>query len=133
MISKMSRAVVVLVVLSLACSVAIAVIAMRHTLPPGRLLGISGLAFWILVFVMSRILVVNRKSTPNASVSESDTAPKGGILKFAPTLGKLYLFSGGIAFLLGTMAPRYQISFFVAGGVTCCYGGYLLFFAKKSR
>jgi hypothetical protein len=131
--SKMSRAVLVFVLLSFVCSLAIAVAAMKHALPSGRLLGISALTFWVLVYVVFRYLGRNRKGTPDASLSQPVTTPNSGFLTSAPTLGKFYLLSGGIAILLGTMASRNQAAFFIAGAVTCCIGGYLIASAKKSR
>ena len=130
--SEMSRAILVFVLLSFVCSLAIAVAAMRHALPSGRVLGILALTFWVLVCVVFRYLIRNRKGTRDASFSQPVTTPKSGFLTSAPTLGKLCLFSGGIVILLGTMASRNQVAFFIAGAVTCCIGGYLIVSAKKS-
>jgi len=131
--SKMSKAILVSVLLSLVCSLAIAVAAMRHALPSGRLLGKLALTFWALVYVVFRRLIRNRKGTSDASFSRPVTMPKSDFLTSAPTLGKLYLFSGGIVIWLGTMASRNQVAVFIAGAVTCCIGGYLIVSVKKSR
>src|ERR1700680_3797646 len=128
--SKMPRSVLMFGLFSLAFSLAIAVAAMRHALPSGRLSGTLALVVWILAYVVCRYLVRNQ---PNAFSAQLTTPPKRGFVTFAPTLGKMYLFSGGAAILIGTMASRHQELFYTAGAVTCCFGGYLLFIGKKSK
>jgi hypothetical protein len=104
---------------------------MTHSLPSPKLLGIVFFAFWLLAYSAIRYSIRNRKGAPDGSLPQS--AAKKRVIASALFRGRLYLFSGGIAILLGTRISKYKEEFLIAGAVTFCFGCYFLLVAKKLR
>jgi len=119
--------------LSLVFSLTIAVETMRHSLPSPKLLGILFLAFLLLASFVVRRSIRRRMSAPDRCFVQTPAAVKNSFVTYASLRGRLFLFSGGIAILLGGLVPRDKAVFLVAGAVTCCFGCYFLLIAKKLR
>jgi hypothetical protein len=130
---KLLRALQVCLLLSIVFSLAIAAAETRHSLPFPRLLGTLFFALLLLAYGVVWYSIRSRIDTPGVSPTQSATTPKSGFIAGASFRGKVYLFSGGIAILLGLMVPRDKAAFLIAGAVTCCFGCYFLLIAKKFR
>jgi hypothetical protein len=130
---KVLRALQVCFSLALVLSLALAVAAMRHTLPNPRLLGVIFFAFLFLAYVVVQHSVRNRVSALGAPRSQSATAPRNGFIRAASFRGWFALFVGAIAILLGVVTSRDKEAFLIAGVASCCWGCYFLFVGKKLR
>ena len=106
---------------------------MRHTLPSPKLLAILFFAFLFLAYEVVRYSIRNRAYVSDDSLSQSGTTHKSGLVGAASLRARLYLFSGGIAILLGTMVSSYKEAFLIAGAATFSFGCYFLLVVKKLR
>jgi len=130
---KMPRVVIIFLLITFALSLAIAVAAMRDALPSARLLGVSALVFWVVVYVVFRYFVHNPKKTVDEYVPQANAAPKNRFIERAPVLGKFYIFSGAVVILLGMTATKNRDVFFTVGAVVWGFAGYLLWLGKSKR
>src|SRR4051812_18054858 len=101
--SKLSRALLVLLSLSLVWSLLIFVFGMKGTVS-WRLVATCSLAFWIVAYIVFRSYVRKWKINPDTSDSQFSIARQGGFVALASRLAKLYVVTGTASILLGVMA-----------------------------
>lgn len=117
----------IVVGLALAGSMAIAGAILWRFLTPKSVISVLGLIFLSSAYIWIRFLLPRLKS-PAQHTRESMSR----FAIFASTRGMLHLFSGGAGILIGLFPTRLQLPFFAAGLVTCGFGIYWLYLAKRS-
>jgi len=96
-----------------------------------RMLGILSLTFWAATYIVFRYLLADRLMVNDATAPHPAGGSKQDLRTKFSGRGNQFLVSGLIAILLGTVAPRHQIAFFIAGAVVCCYGAYFLYLGTR--
>ena len=135
---KILRALTIIFSLALVFSflVIFASMVTRPTALHGRILVALFIGLWIFGSLLMRRYAREYRTSVDRSQPLPANAFRSAFAKLGFRVGTLFLISGTVAALLGILlriaGSKYAISFLVPGIGVFCYGGYLLFLAKKS-
>jgi hypothetical protein len=127
--STLTFTLIVFFVSGLVFSIAIAVGAMRETLPSGVLLGTAVLSFWLIVLAGS--MAFGKRLFPMKDQENQTNEHAAAYFARARKMGTRFLVTGPLGILASLLLPRQQLPLLMAGIVVSCLGLYLVTTSKK--
>lgn len=126
---KLTVTVIVVFLSGLIFSIAIAVGAMRGTLPSGVLLGVAVISFWSIVLTGS--MVFSKRLFPMKDQENQIKEHASAYFARAHKMGTRFLVTGPLGILASLLLPRQELPLLMAGIVVSCFGLYLVTTSKN--